>query len=71
MAIGIPYVEALNMPLHIAIAFLNDERQTLQRIEKNIEEQTAPAKSSIPQQPQRSNTETKTYISTVRLHGKK
>lgn len=65
MAIGIPYVEALNMPLHIAIAFLSDERRLTP-----LRQESKPSTTRTPAQPQpqRSNTVTKSYISTERKH---
>ena len=68
MAIGIPYVEALNMPLHIAVAFINEERLTTASSKEKF--QTKYPNTQQHQQSQRSNTVTKSYISTERKHSK-
>lgn len=62
MAIGIPYVEAINLPLHIALAFLSNTRLSSSQILKK-EPETPPQTSA--------NTHAKTYVSTVRKHSKK
>lgn len=67
MAIGIPYVEALNMPLHIAIAFINEERLTTTSSKEKIQTKQPDTQQH---QSQRSNTVTKSYISTERKHSK-
>ncbi|NQE75019.1 hypothetical protein AbA118F_2369 [Acinetobacter baumannii] len=62
MAIGIPYVEAINLPLHIALAFLGNMRPSSSQISNK--EPEVPPKTSA-------NTHAKTYVSTVRKHSKK
>ncbi|RSP34195.1 hypothetical protein EA732_09475 [Acinetobacter baumannii] len=62
MAIGIPYVEAINLPLHIALAFLSNTRLSSSQIPKK--------ESEVPHQTS-AKTYAKTYVSTVRKHSKK
>jgi hypothetical protein len=62
MALGIPYVEAINLPLHIAIAFLSNMRPSSSQISNK--EPEAPPQTSA-------KTHAKTYVSTVRKHSKK
>lgn len=67
MFIGIPYAEAIQLPLHIAMAFLSDGRQnnTHQDLKKN----NVGKQGQSVQQPL-SNTVTKSYVSTERRHSK-
>ncbi|WP_290013887.1 hypothetical protein [Acinetobacter pittii] len=59
---GIPYVEAINLPLHIALAFLGNMRPSSPQV-PNKEPEVPPQTSA--------KTHAKTYVSTVRKHSKK
>ncbi len=48
MAIGIPYADAINLPLHIAMAFLGATRPLPRQVESTPSETPqAPPKSSV------------------------
>lgn len=67
MSIGIPYQEAMQLPLDMAYAFLLcDERPNNTRRSETKKQPTA----TPVQRPQAANTVTKSYISTERKHSK-
>ena len=74
MAIGIPYADAINLPLHIAMAFLGATRPLTRQMEsEHADTPQAPPKSSVTTHTQtngNSSTVTKTYVTNVRKHSK-
>lgn len=64
LALGIPYVEALKMPLNLAYALLSDERLDNTHHEKIISK----PQSRVPTVS--SSSSSTTYISTQRKHSK-
>ncbi|EOV8477627.1 hypothetical protein [Acinetobacter baumannii] len=74
MAIGIPYADAINLPLHIAMAFLGATRPLPRQVESTPSETPqAPPKSSVTTHTKtngNSSTVTKTYVTSVRKHSK-
>lgn len=63
MAIGIPYVEAINLPLHIALAFLGNMRPSSSQISNK--EPEVPLK---PQQKRMQKLMSQQCVNTLRSH---
>lgn len=68
MQIGIPYVEAVKMPLDLAAAFLSDERLNNTHQQKTV--QPTHAVPPVAKTTATSTTITKSYISNTRKHSK-
>ncbi|OTG87701.1 hypothetical protein B9T31_04175 [Acinetobacter sp. ANC 4558] len=66
MHIGIPYADALQMPLYLAVALLSDERP-----ENNTHQNTTKEPNISSSRPQHSSENVKKYVSTVRRNSGK